>query len=124
MINYSCDECQREFSRHCKRCLHTADKVPTKFKRKKKTGCQTPEYRCPTMPPVKPMYALNLYVTLEDLNNYIRNNVDTRFKDATFIPVDITPNWHDLSFDILLLSPNFQDDDDGCRYKIDLNKEN
>ena len=25
------------------------------FKRKKKkTGCETPEYRCPTMPPVKP----------------------------------------------------------------------
>ena len=40
MINlsdYSCDKCAREFSRHCKYCLHTAEKPPTKFK-KKKTG--------------------------------------------------------------------------------------
>ena len=37
MINpsdYSCDKCAREFSRHCKRCFHTADKPPTIFKKK------------------------------------------------------------------------------------------
>ena len=54
LSNYSCDKCSREFSRYCKHCFHTKDKAPTKFKRKKITGCQTPEYRCPTMPPAKP----------------------------------------------------------------------
>lgn len=33
--NYSCGACAREFSRHCKHCIHTADKTPTKFKLKK-----------------------------------------------------------------------------------------
>jgi hypothetical protein len=30
MINledYSCDKCEREFSRYCLKCLHTADKA-------------------------------------------------------------------------------------------------
>ena len=52
LSNYSCDKCVREFSRHCKHCYHTADKVPTRFKKKKKTGCETPEFRRPAMPPV------------------------------------------------------------------------
>ena len=57
MINpsdYSCDKCAREFSRHCKHCYHTEDKIPTRFKKKKKTGVQTPEFRKPTPPPSKP----------------------------------------------------------------------
>ena len=58
MINlsdYSCDKCAREFSRHCKHCYHTADKAPTRFKKKKKTGSQVPpQYDSPPMPPVKP----------------------------------------------------------------------
>lgn len=44
LSNYSCDKCSREFSRHCKHCYHTAEKPPTRFKPKKKTGVQTPEY--------------------------------------------------------------------------------
>lgn len=49
--NYSCDKCSREFSRHCKHCLHTSSEVPTKFKPKKKVGCQTPKFRKPTSAP-------------------------------------------------------------------------
>lgn len=56
LSNYSCDKCSRNFSRHCKHCFHTADKVPTKFKPKKKAGCETPEFRKPTAPPIPPRY--------------------------------------------------------------------
>ena len=51
LSNYSCDKCAREFSWHCRHCLHTADKPPTRFKPKKKTGCETPEFRKPTRVP-------------------------------------------------------------------------
>lgn len=52
LTNFSCDKCAREGSRHCKRCYHTDYREPTRFKRKKKkTGCQTPEFRKPTPPP-------------------------------------------------------------------------
>ena len=58
MINhsdYSCDKCTREASWLCKNCLRTAEKPPTRFKRKKKTGCETPEFRSKvSMPPVRP----------------------------------------------------------------------
>lgn len=59
LSDYSCDKCTREFSRHCKHCLHTAEKPPTRFKRKKKTGVQTPEYRRPTTPPPPPTSGSN-----------------------------------------------------------------
>lgn len=62
MINlsdYSCDKCAREFSRHCKHCYHTVDKVPTRFKKKKQTGVQTPEFRKPTPPPPPPTSGSN-----------------------------------------------------------------
>ena len=33
MKTYSCDECKnRGMTSRCKRCIHTADKKPTKFK--------------------------------------------------------------------------------------------
>ena len=51
LSNYSCDKCNREFSRFCSRCLHTADEPPTKFKPKKSTGCKTPEYGRTSPPP-------------------------------------------------------------------------
>ena len=65
--NFGCDNCAREFSRHCKRCLHIADKAPTKFKRKENifkkaikeakdldtalTECKTPKFRRFASPP-------------------------------------------------------------------------
>ena len=48
MINlsdYSCDKCAREFSRYCKHCLHTAEKPPTRFKKKKKIDCEAPQIK-------------------------------------------------------------------------------
>lgn len=59
LSDYSCDKCTREFSRHCKHCLHTAEKPPTRFKPKKKTGIQTPEFRKPTPPPSPPTSGSN-----------------------------------------------------------------
>ena len=68
------------------------------------------------------MYGLTLYVTFEDMNNYIRNEVDLEYKDCTFIPIKAEINENDLSIDITLIST----DDVGCknyyRYKIDLDK--
>ena len=66
MIDYSCDKCDREFSRHCNKCIHTLDKPPTKFKPKyifakaikeaeildaALTECKTPKFRKSTPPP-------------------------------------------------------------------------
>lgn len=51
LSNYSCDKCKRVGSWHCKHCYHTAEKPPTRFKPKKKTGVQTHEYRRPALPP-------------------------------------------------------------------------
>lgn len=59
LSDYSCDKCSREFSRHCKNCYHTADKAPTRFKNKRKTGVQTPEFRKPTPPPPPPTSGSN-----------------------------------------------------------------
>jgi hypothetical protein len=59
LSNYSCDKCDREFSRHCKHCYHTAEKPPTRFKPKKKTGVQTPEFRKPSAPPPSPTSGSN-----------------------------------------------------------------
>lgn len=169
--NYSCDKCIREFSRHCKHCLHTAEKPPTKFKRKK-TGVQTPEYRRPAlppnpnlgwqptkssgtkppkpptsgsnaqktgsqvppqhnpppMPPIKPakvkenktMYGLKLYIPFEDLDTYIHEHIEDKYKDHTFIPVKVEVNELNCDIEISLVSAN-PIESDGVRYKLDLN---
>lgn len=139
---YSCDKCNREFSRHCKRCWHTINKKPTKFKSKKKTGCETPEYRCPTPPPpIKPnpnyvppasvaqpkvkenktVYGLRLYIPFNELDTYIHEHIEAAHKDHTFIPVKVEVNELDLGIEISFVSavPNEIND---CRYKLDLNK--
>lgn len=67
------------------------------------------------------MYGLKLFITLEDLNKYIRTQVDERFKDATFIPFAVECNSNDLSIEITLLSPDVSDGCDSCRYRLDLN---
>lgn len=85
------------------------------------TEYKTPEFRKPTPPP-KPIYALKLFVTLEDLNNYIRNKVDERFKDATFIPFAVECNSNDLSIEITLLSSDASDGYSDRRYRLNLNE--
>ena len=100
------------------------------FKRKKKkTGCETPEYRCPTMPPVtqpkekenKTMYGLKLYISFEDLDTYIHDHIDENYKDCTFIPVKVEVNDIGLDIEISLVSAN-PIEFDQFRYKLDLNK--
>lgn len=180
LSKYSCDKCKREGSWHCKHCWHTADKPPTRFKRKKKTGCETPtysrfsmapnpnlgwqptkssgtkppkpptsgsnavkpnpnyippastpRYNPPPMPPIKPakeenkimnktMYGLNLYIPFEELDTYIHERVDKKYKDQTFIPVKVEINEIGLGIDITLLSASSVEIDN-CRYKLDLN---
>ena len=110
LSNYSCDKCAREFSWHCKHCWHTADKPPTRFKNKKKTGCETPEYRCPTMPPVaqpkeerKIKCVAHPYVgTKEGFNKFAEryddllkiDNAEIYWSDKTeTIAVVTTPEW-------------------------------
>ena len=97
--------------------------------KKKKTGCETPEYRCPTMPPVatpkekegKTMYGLNLYIPFEDLEAYIHEHINERYRDYTFLPIKAEINELDLSLDIKLISVS-PIETDNCRYKLDLNK--
>jgi hypothetical protein len=83
------------------------------------------------MPPIKPakeenkimnktMYGLNLYIPFEDLDTYIHERVDKKYKDQTFIPVKVEINEIGLGIDITLLSASSVEIDN-CRYKLDLN---
>jgi hypothetical protein len=115
------------------------------FKRKKKkTGCETPELRQYTPPPppptsgsnaVKPnpnyvptatvplqktMYGLNLYIPFEDLDTYIHAHIDKNYGDCHFIPVKVGINEVDLSIEIKLLSASTAEIDNN-RYKLDFN---
>lgn len=69
----------------------------------------------------KTMYGLNLYIPFEDINTYIHEYLDEKYRDLTFVPVKVEVNELDLSIDIRLLSANSVEVD-GYRYKIDLNK--
>jgi hypothetical protein len=66
------------------------------------------------------MYGLKLYITLEDMNNYIRTKVDSKYKNSTFIPIKAEVNENDLSIDLTLVEANSLDSRDGRRYKLEL----
>lgn len=66
------------------------------------------------------MYGLKLYVTFEDINNYIRNKVNPKYKDCTFIPIKAEINENDLSVDVTFISIDDIEDKNYYRYKIDL----
>lgn len=98
-------------------------------RKKKKTGSQVPSQQTvPIVPPIQPpkekknktMYGLNLYIPFEDLNAYIYEHIDEKYKDLTFVPVKVEINEFDLSIDIKLLSASSVEIDN-CRYKLDLN---
>ena len=91
----------------------------------------TPRCNPLPMPPIKPakkenttmnktMYGLNLYIPFEELDAYIHERIDAKYKDQTFIPVKVEVNELDLSIDIKLLSASSVEIDN-CRYKLDLN---
>ena len=68
----------------------------------------------------KTIYGLNLYISFEELNDYICERVDEKYKEQTFVPVKAEINEVDLGIDIKVLSVIPVETDD-CRYKLDLN---
>ena len=105
-------------------------KPPTSGSNAQKTGSQVPpQYNPLPMPPVKPpkqkedktMCGLNLYIPFEDLDQYIHDHIDEKYRDHIFIPVKVEVNELDLSLDIKLISVR-PTETDNCRYKLDLNK--
>lgn len=115
MINhsdYSCDKCRREASWLCKYCIHTAEKPPTRFKRKKKTGVETPEFRKPVpLPPIPPLPVTELpsrhprsvskfAIDTEDKMDVLKS----KYPDA--IKVDgATMYWSDEQMALLVVAP-------------------
>lgn len=67
------------------------------------------------------MYGLKLYIPFEDLNTYIHNHIDERYKDHTFIPVKVEVNDIGLDIEISLISAN-PIESDGSRYKLNLDE--
>lgn len=65
------------------------------------------------------MHGLKLYYTFEDINNYIRTKVDSKYKNSTFIPIKTEINENDMSIDVTLVTTDIEDCDYG-RYKIEL----
>lgn len=69
----------------------------------------------------KTMYGLNLSLPFEDLNDYIHEHIDEKYRDLIFVPVKVEINELDLSIDIKLLSVD-PVETDNRRYKLDINK--
>jgi hypothetical protein len=67
------------------------------------------------------MYRLKLYISLEDLGQYIHNHTEDRYKGHTFVPIKAEVNEVDLCVEITLVSAN-PIETDGRRYKLDLDK--
>lgn len=93
----------------------------------------TPQYTPPPMSPINPtkqkekattnktMYGLKLYIPFDELDDYIHEHLEEKYRDHTFVPVKVEVNEIDLSIDIQLISVVPVEIDD-CRYKLDLNK--
>lgn len=62
---------------------------------------------------------LKLYIPCADLNNYICDRVDAKYKNNTFIPVKAEVNECDLSVEIWLVSADPISATE-YRYRIDL----
>ena len=69
----------------------------------------------------KTMYGLKLYIPFDELDDYIHEHLEEKYRDHTFVPVKVEVNEIDLSIDIQLISVVPVEIDD-CRYKLDLNK--
>lgn len=66
------------------------------------------------------MHGLKLYVTLKDINDYIKTKIDSKYQGYTFIPFKTEINENDLSIDITLISVDNVEDKNGRRYKLNL----
>ena len=95
--DYSCDKCKRFGSWLCHGCVKTAEKPPTRFKRKKKTGCETPKEKS------KAKHVAYNYVGIkENFNKFAEkyddllkiDNAEIYWSDKTeTIVVVTTPEW-------------------------------
>jgi hypothetical protein len=102
------------------------------FKRKKKkTGCETPEFRKstppPPMPPVKPakkeeitFNRVQLYCTIDDLNAYIHKALGDKHKNDVYVPIGATINRQNLNLEIDFMSINPEEDDYGRRIRLEV----
>lgn len=68
----------------------------------------------------KTMYGLNLYIPFEDLDAYIHEHIDEKYRDHTFMPIKVEVNELNCDIEIKLLSVS-PIETDSCRYKLDLN---
>ena len=66
------------------------------------------------------MHALKLYCKLEDINTYIRQRIDEKYKNSTFIPVKVDFNELDLSVELTLVSADDPDENNLYRYKLEV----
>lgn len=67
----------------------------------------------------KTMYGLKLYIPFDELDTYIHNHIDEKYKDHTFIPIKVEVNDVGLDIEITLMSAN-PIEFDQSRYKLDL----
>lgn len=66
------------------------------------------------------MYGLKLYMTFEDINNYIRTKVDPKYKNTAFIPICAEVNTTDLSVEVSLVEATSLEGCDERRFKLEL----
>lgn len=66
------------------------------------------------------MHTLKLYCTLEDLNAYICQRIDEKYKNSTFLPVKVDFNDLDFSIELTLVSADDPDENNLCRYKLEV----
>ena len=121
-------------------------------RKKKKTGIHTPELRKPTPPPPPPtsgsnaqktpaynpppmpkvapakeknvedFHRVNLYLTIEDLNDYIHKALkgEGKYTLNTYVPIGATVNNQNLNIEIDCVAINPKDSDYGRRIRLEV----
>ena len=115
-------------------------------RKKKKTGCETPEFRKPTPPPpptsgsnavkqnpnyvppasvtkskiIEDIHPVQLYCTVDDLNAYIRKQLGGNYVNNTYVPISATVNTYTLNVEIYLAAVNPIDSDYGQRIRLEV----
>lgn len=95
LSKYSCDKCKKNGSWLCKHCWHTAGKKPTRFKPKKKTGCETPELRKYTSPPPPPTSGSN---AVKPNPNYVPPASAHRYNPPPMPPIKPAKKEEEITF--------------------------
>ena len=50
------------------------------------------------------MYGVKLYLTFDELNEHMRDKVDSQYRNTKFIPIKVEINETDLSVEITMIS--------------------